>query len=217
MNQATQLPSPCLVVLVGPGASGKSTWAAESFAADVVVSSDRLRAVVGAGPDDLEASDDAFAVLDTVVRMRVGRGLTTVVDTLGLDGGRRAAWVALARAHAMPCVAVAFDTPAEECRARNRGRAQPIPARVLTDQLRAWARARSSLDAEGFDQVLAPLPVRVVSAPFAGATAAADRQRERPTGLRFGLHLSEFPSATGAWLGETAAAAEQAPGSTRST
>ena len=36
----------------------------------------------------------------------------------------------------MPCVAVAFDTPAAECRARNRARAKRIPADVLTGQLR---------------------------------------------------------------------------------
>ena len=80
-----------LVVLVGPGASGKSTWAAEQFAPTDVVSSDALRALVGAGPDDITASVDAFALLDDVVRQRVARSLTTVVDTLGLDAatGRR--------------------------------------------------------------------------------------------------------------------------------
>ena len=40
------LPSPCVVVLVGPGASGKSTWAASHFPPDSVISSDRLRALV---------------------------------------------------------------------------------------------------------------------------------------------------------------------------
>ena len=40
-----RLPSPCLVVLVGPAGSGKSTWAAAHFPADQVVSTDRLRAV----------------------------------------------------------------------------------------------------------------------------------------------------------------------------
>ena len=104
------------MVLVGPGASGKSTWAAAHFPPDAVVSSDRLRAVVGAGEDDVTASADAFALLEDVVRLRVGRRLTTVVDTLGLDADRRTAWLALARQHGLPCVAVAFDTPAAECR-----------------------------------------------------------------------------------------------------
>ncbi len=106
------LPSPCVVVLVGPGASGKSTWAAEHFPADSIVSSDRLRAVVGAGEDDITASTDAFALLEQIVAARLGRGLTTVIDTLGLDTDRRRAWLALARRHGLPCVAVAFDTPA---------------------------------------------------------------------------------------------------------
>jgi len=97
---------------VGPGASGKSTWAAAHFPADSIVSSDRLRALVGTGEDDVAASTDAFALLDEVVRRRLSRRLTTVIDTLGLNVERRRAWLALARSHDLPCVAIAFDTPA---------------------------------------------------------------------------------------------------------
>ena len=215
VGQPVHLPAPCLVVLVGPGASGKSTWAGSHFPADAVVSSDRLRAVAGAGPDDVTASADAFALLEDIVRMRVGRRLTTVVDTLGLDGERRAGWLALARAHGVPCVAVAFDTPAAECRARNRARTPRIPADVLTGQLRAWGSVRDRLGDEGFDRLLVAEPVRVVAEPFVRAAEAAQRQREQPTGLRFGLHLGEFVAPGGArgtreWLRTTAAAAESA-------
>jgi F420-dependent oxidoreductase-like protein len=209
------LPAPCVVVLVGPGAAGKSTWAAANFPADTIVSSDRLRAVVGAGEDDVTASADAFSLLDDIVARRVGRGLTTVIDTLGLDGVRRRGWLELAKAHAMSCVAVAFDTPADECRARNRGRAKRIPADVLAAQLRSWPGTRDGLGDEGFDVVLAPEPVRVVPASFVGASAAARRQQERPTGLRFGLHIGEFSAAGGSeatagWLRQAAVAAEAA-------
>ncbi|MFI5100758.1 MAG: LLM class flavin-dependent oxidoreductase [Actinomycetes bacterium] len=202
------LPDPCLVVLVGPGASGKSSWAAEQFPPDAVVSSDALRATVGAGPDDLSASADAFALLREIVRLRVGRGLTTVVDTLGNE---RDEWLALARAHGMPCVAVAFDTPAQVCRARNRARPRPTPAAVHTAQLRAWAGTRDHLT--GFDRVLAPEPVRVVPAAFARARAAAERQRAAPAGLRFALHIGTFPGGAAALranLRSTAADAEAA-------
>ncbi|HEU5158578.1 MAG TPA: TIGR03560 family F420-dependent LLM class oxidoreductase [Streptosporangiaceae bacterium] len=211
-DAARHLPAPCLVVLVGPGASGKSTWAAAHFAADSIVSSDRLRALVGAGEDDIAASDDAFALLDQVVRHRMGRRLTTVIDTLGLDPARRSAWLALAREHDVPCVAVAFDTPAEECRARNRGRAKRIPADALRTQLRAWTRVRASLPDEGFAAVISPEPVRVVPEAFAAAPQAARRQREQPTRLRFGLHLATYPwgSSMGERLREIAAAAEDA-------
>jgi F420-dependent oxidoreductase-like protein len=215
VSESVQLPSPCLVVLVGPGAAGKSTWAAAHFAPAEIVSSDALRAVVGTGDDDLSASEDAFAVLDAIVRMRIGRRLTTVIDTLGLDPQRRAGWLALARSQQVPCVAVAFDTPAATCRARNRARRRSIPADVLSTQLKTWSATRDGLTGEGFDRVLAPTPVRVVSAPFAGSTAAAARQRDEPVGLRFGLHLGAFDAPGGApalrdWLREVAVGAEAA-------
>ena len=57
MDQAAvPLPDPALVVLVGPSGSGKSYWAAEYYRPHEVVSSDRLRAVVGSGEHDLDAS-----------------------------------------------------------------------------------------------------------------------------------------------------------------
>jgi predicted kinase len=171
-EQTVNLPSPCVVVLVGPGASGKSTWAARHFAPELVVGSDRLRAVVGSGEDDLAASDDAFALLEQIVAKRVARRLTTVIDTLGLDPVRRAAWVALARAHDLPCVAVAFDTPAAVCRARNRNRDKRIPTDVLAGQLRTWRQVRDSLAGEGFVQVITPTAVRVVPEQFAGGRRA---------------------------------------------
>ncbi|HEX6470113.1 MAG TPA: TIGR03560 family F420-dependent LLM class oxidoreductase [Streptosporangiaceae bacterium] len=211
-DDGLNLPAPCLVVLVGPGASGKSTWAAAHFRPEAIVSSDRLRALIGAAEDDIGASEDAFRLLDEIVRQRVRRRLTTVIDTLGLSAERRAAWLDLARAHDLPCVAVAFDTPAEECRARNRQRSKRIPADVLAAQLRTWARVGESLPAEGYDAVLSPRPVRVVPKAFAAAREAARRQREQPAGLRFGLHLAAYPwrAAMADRLREIAAAAEEA-------
>jgi F420-dependent oxidoreductase-like protein len=208
-----RLPSPCLVVLAGPVASGKSTWAAEHFPPDAVVSSDRLRALVGAGEDDIAASADALALLDDVVARRAARRLTTVVDTTGLDAGKRATWLRLARAHALACVAVAFDTPAGVCRARNRARDRPVPAAVLTAQLKAWPAVREALAVEGFDQVLAPEPVRVVPPAFLASAEAGDRQRDSPVGLRFALHLGEFRGGAAGMrqrLREIAVAAEAA-------
>src|SRR5881392_3300979 len=136
-----------LVVLVGPSASGKTTWAGACFRRDEVVSSDRLRAVVGASERDLAASADAFAVLELVVAARVRRRLTTVVDTLGLDPARRAAWRKLARTHGVPCVAVAFDTPPALCRRRNAERppGDRVPPRILSGQLEAYAEQRPGL------------------------------------------------------------------------
>jgi alkanesulfonate monooxygenase SsuD/methylene tetrahydromethanopterin reductase-like flavin-dependent oxidoreductase (luciferase family)/predicted kinase len=188
VTEPLHLPAPCVVILAGPGASGKSTWAAEHFSADQVVGSDQLRALVGAGEDDIAASTDAFDLLDRIVERRLARRLTTVIDTLGMDADRRRRWHDLAAAHGLPCVTVAFDTPAAECRERNRNRAKRIPADVLTGQLRTWAKVRDALEGE-VHQVRA---VRVVPDAFRTADAAVKRQQERPTGLRFGLHIGQY-------------------------
>lgn len=88
-----QFPDPIVVVLVGAAGSGKSHWAATHFAANQIVSSDGLRAAVGRGENDLEASADAFALLDTIVAKRISRRLTTVIDTLGFGADlRRRVW-----------------------------------------------------------------------------------------------------------------------------
>jgi F420-dependent oxidoreductase-like protein len=187
-----------VLVLVGPGASGKSSWAAANFPSDTIVSSDRLRAVVGAAEDDLAASTDALSLLEEIVQRRVGRRLTTVIDTLGLDPERRRGWLATAARHGVPCVAVTFDTPPAECRARNRARAKRVPAGVLAGQLRTWARTRDLLAEEGFHTVLPASPLRVVPAAFVTAQQAAQRQRDEPVGLRFGLQLSSFTFPGGA-------------------
>jgi alkanesulfonate monooxygenase SsuD/methylene tetrahydromethanopterin reductase-like flavin-dependent oxidoreductase (luciferase family)/predicted kinase len=184
------LPRPCLVVLVGPSGAGKSRWAAERFAAGEIVSSDRLRAMVGEAEDDVAASEDAFRLLDAVVEARLARGLTAVVDTLGVDPSRRRAWIDLASRAGLPAVAVLFETPADVCRARNRLRPRPVPAAVLGGQIRRFRAARDAVAGEPFAAVL-----RV------GADAAAEPESESPAaasgpgrgpGLRFGLHISRF-------------------------
>ncbi len=210
-GDAALLPVPCLVVLVGPSASGKSTWAGEQFAPDEIVSSDRLRGIVGHGEDDLDATADAFALLDTIVEQRLSRRLTTVIDTLGLDDDRREQYRRRAADHDVPCVAVAFDIDADECRARNRSSARPLPATAIRQQLSRWGEVRGRLDGEGFDQVLRPAPVRHVAAHLRSSAPLAVDEAARPVGLRFGLHVSAFPwDDIAAGLRATVVGAEQA-------
>jgi F420-dependent oxidoreductase-like protein len=187
-----RLPFPCLVVLVGPSGAGKSTWAAANFRTSQVVSSDSLRAIVGEGPDDQRAGTDAFDLLDVVLERRLRRRLLTVVDTLGLDPGRRRGYLELARRHGMACHAVVWDTPPEVCRARNRARDRPVPPKALTAQIRAWEAAQVLIPEENFDEVHRPGPVAVVPAGTVAAPLFADRQREDPMPLRFGLQVPSF-------------------------
>ncbi len=211
-----RLPASCLVVLVGPSGSGKSAWAAEWFPPGRVVSADHLRSLVGKGEHDQRAGTDAFAVLDLVLDRRLRRGLFTVVDTLGLDRDRRRDYVALARRHGRPVVAIAFDdVPAAECRARNAARPRPVPAKALAAQLKRWPSVLAELPADGFDAVHAPGPVRVVDRQLVHAPEAAQRQEDDPMSLEFGLQIASFewpggPSEIAARLGRIAEAAEEA-------
>jgi F420-dependent oxidoreductase-like protein len=210
-----RLPDPCLVVLVGATGAGKSAWAGAWFHPDQVVSSDRLRAVVGAGERDQRASRDAFELLDLIVAKRLRRGLTTVVDSTGLEAKRRAAWRSLAEREGLPAHAVVFDTPEKVVRERNRARGTPVPAKVVAAQLREAAGVRELLAGEGFAGVHAAAPVELVPPSFLTAPEAAVRQEEDPMALEFGLQLSRFdwdghPASTARTLADVARAAEEA-------
>ena len=185
------LPSPCVVVLIGPSGSGKSTWAAAHFPPDQIVSSDRLRAVVGEGEEDLAASDDAFSILEQVVAQRLRRRLTTVVDTLGLDGTRRGGWLQRARDHDVATVCVVFGTRSQECKTRNRARGKRVPDKVLGQQVRQVTQQRETFATE-FDIVLEPAVVRTAPARVARTAPLAAEQARAPVGLQFGLQIPDY-------------------------
>ncbi len=200
------LPDPAVIVLAGASGSGKSTWAAEGYRSTEVVSSDALRAVVGSGTGDLDATGDAFDLLDRIVDARIGRGLTTVVDTLGLDATRRQSYLARARAAGLPAALVLLDTEPRLCRERNARRDRPVPAPALAAQLKKVAVLTAAGEAEGWDRVVrvtaaASPEVTMGSAPAAAASPAAT--------LSVILQVSRFEwgEQPGPWLRDLAAAA----------
>jgi len=208
---AAAIPDPALVVLVGAAGCGKSTWAAERYLPAEIVSSDHLRAMVGSGEHDQEASADAFGLLDQIVAARARRHLTTVVDTLGLDAGRRTTWRELARQAGLPAVAVLFDTDPALCRQRNRSRARSVPAAALAAQLRRLPGVAAQLATEGWDLVVSPAAAtEPLHSP--GIRQAASQQREHPARLEFILQISRFGWADdpAGWLTSVALAAADA-------
>ena len=202
------LPDPALIVLVGASGAGKSTWAAQRYRAAEIVSSDDLRGIVGSGRHDLDASADAFLLLDQIVAARVRRGLTCVIDTLGLDAERRRGYLALAKAHGLPAVAVVFDVAAPLVRARNAARERPVPAPTLRSQLARAGQVRGDVEAENWDRVLEVSDATPIDAVRGDQPSPADA----PRGLEFVLQISRFPWADdpAGWLAGMARAAEAA-------
>jgi alkanesulfonate monooxygenase SsuD/methylene tetrahydromethanopterin reductase-like flavin-dependent oxidoreductase (luciferase family)/predicted kinase len=205
------LPDPALVVLVGPSGSGKSTWASARYRADEIVSSDALRGVVGSGPHDLDASADAFALLETIVEARLGRRLTTVVDTLGTDTERRRRWLRLARDAGLPAVVVVLATEAATCRTRNAERDRPVPAPVLAQQVARHADHVAAVADEGWDLVETVTDTSPPVAPEPRGRPSRGPERRTSQGLKIALQLSRFPWGDDplAWVSDVARAADE--------
>jgi alkanesulfonate monooxygenase SsuD/methylene tetrahydromethanopterin reductase-like flavin-dependent oxidoreductase (luciferase family)/predicted kinase len=206
-----RLPDPAMVVLAGAAGSGKSSWAAEQFRTAEIVSSDALRAAVGSGPSDLDASAEAFALLDQIVAARTKRSLMTVIDTLGLDPERRADYRRLARTAGLPAVLVIMKTAAAVCRERNRERDRPVPAPVLTDQIRKIKRLLDTAHDEGWDQILI---IEQHSADEAAIDVqpTPDHDHGPSTRPRVVLQVSRFPwpeSDPAGWLRDLALTADE--------
>jgi alkanesulfonate monooxygenase SsuD/methylene tetrahydromethanopterin reductase-like flavin-dependent oxidoreductase (luciferase family)/predicted kinase len=189
------IPDPALVVLIGPSGSGKSTWADQNFRTQEIISSDRLRAIVGSGEHDLDASTDAFAVLDQLVEARLRRRLLTVVDTLGLDDDRRRRHLALARELAIPAILVVFDVPEPLVRERNRQRARPVPASALTSQIRRFRQLQTRLADEGWDLRAPGSEVAIRPAHLQVSPAETSHPGGATASLRLILHLARFTGA----------------------
>jgi alkanesulfonate monooxygenase SsuD/methylene tetrahydromethanopterin reductase-like flavin-dependent oxidoreductase (luciferase family)/predicted kinase len=209
MVVASPLPDPAVVVLAGAAGSGKSTWAAERYRTSEIVSSDALRAIVGSGPADLDASIDAFELLDTIVSARAGRSLTTVIDTLGLDHGRRLGYLELARSAGLPALLVIMNSSPRLCRERNRLRDRPVPAPILTEQLRKIKSMVDTASDEGWDQVLI-IEESVTATMPPPDTDRIDRDHGPARCPRVILQVSRFPwgGDPAKWLGDIALAAD---------
>lgn len=189
------VPDPALVVLIGPSGAGKSTWAEQNFRPEEIISSDRLRSIVGSGEHDLDASADAFAVLDQMVAARLRRRFLTVVDTLGLDDDRRLRHLALAREVGLPAILVIFEVPEQLARERNRQRTRPVPASVLTSQIRRFRQLRPRLGDEGWDIRSAGEVVAIKPAQAIGRPAEPTDAHGRARAMRMVLHIPRFPGA----------------------
>jgi alkanesulfonate monooxygenase SsuD/methylene tetrahydromethanopterin reductase-like flavin-dependent oxidoreductase (luciferase family)/predicted kinase len=208
-NVTSGIPDPALIVLVGVSGSGKSTWAEQRYRSQEIVSSDDLRGIVGSGRHDLDASADAFRLLDDIVGARMRRGLTCVVDTLGLEPERRRGYRAVAAAAGMPAVVVVFDVPAALARERNARRDRPVPAPVLRAQLARVAQVLVEVAHEGWDEVV----VVGAQAPRRQHAPAAPVTHGVPSGgLEFVLQLSRFAWRDDPlrWLTQMALAADAA-------
>ena len=148
-----RVPGAALVLLIGAAGSGKSTFARRQFDAEVVISSDRLRAVLAGDEADQGTTEAVFRQLDQWLDARLAAGTLAVVDATNVEWTRRTALIGRAHHHGRPAIAIVFDLPLDLCLARNAARPRTVRAAVIRRQHDELRRDLVRLDLEGFSAV----------------------------------------------------------------
>lgn len=122
-----------LLVAVGPGASGKSTYAATA-AVDVVVCLDSLRREIGGDEGDQSVTPAAVQRQNALLEQYLSAGSTVFLDSTNVEPRVRAELVERARRRGRPVVALRFLPDLDTCLTRNALR--PVNRRIPDDTLR---------------------------------------------------------------------------------
>ena len=152
--KVVRLVRPSVVVLCGPAACGKSTFAAGHFRPTQIISSDHARALVCDDEHDQRFQTQAFALVHFLIEQRLGLNRLCVVDSTALKPAARQNLLDLARKYQVPCVAFFFTVPLEKCVERDAGRERTVGRVVVEQQYQLFEQAAASIRQEGFDQVL---------------------------------------------------------------
>jgi predicted kinase len=149
-----RLTRPSVVVLCGPAACGKSTFAAKHFRPTQIISSDQARALVCDDERDQRFQPQAFALVHFLVEQRLSINRLCVVDSTALTAGARKTLLELARRFHVPAVVLLLDVPLEICLQRDAQRERTVGPPVIERQHQLFEQAKPSLKQEGFDQVI---------------------------------------------------------------
>ncbi len=144
---------PSVLVLCGPAACGKSTFAARHFRPTQVISSDSCRQLVCDDETDQRYHLQAFALVNFLVGQRLSINRLCVVDSTALTPGARKSLLDLGRKYRVPTELFLFDVAIEKCLERNLSRARSVEPKVIEEQYRLFKQAHEAIRSEGFDQV----------------------------------------------------------------
>ena len=131
-----------LVILVGPPASGKSTWG-KKFAQEnnlVYVSTDAIRAELGTGEGDQSVSSAAFSTARARISAALVAGKSAMIDATSVTKKSRKDWINLGRTHNAYIIAVAFEVLREELLKRDTERKRNVGADIIDRFLNKYER-----------------------------------------------------------------------------
>jgi polynucleotide kinase-phosphatase len=166
------LPYAGIVLLVGPSNSGKSTLlkrllANEQLLSSEVVSSDDFRVLVSdiefidwkqRPTDEADAlydqyqkiSEEAFALMDSLVETRCKLNKLTIVDATHLHPDDRKRYISIARNNHVPIVAIILDVDQDILLERDELRDNPRGKRRIKQQYQVFKREKRFIKKEGY-------------------------------------------------------------------
>ncbi len=149
-----RLVRPSVVVLCGPAACGKSTFAERHFRPTQIISSDRARALVCDDEKDQRFQAQAFALLNCLIEQRLSINRLCVVDSTALAPQARKSLLELSRRFRVPSTALLLNVPLAACLERDAGRERTVGAPAIERQYQLFEQAKAAIGQEGFDQVI---------------------------------------------------------------
>jgi predicted kinase len=149
-----RLTRPSVVVLCGPAACGKSTFAERHFRPTQIVSSDKARALVCDDDRDQRFQAQAFALLHCLIEQRLSINRLCVVDSTALTLQARKSLLELSRRFRVPAVVLLLDVPLPTCLERDAKRERTVGAPAIERQFQMFEQAKATIGQEGFDQII---------------------------------------------------------------
>jgi protein phosphatase len=153
-EKRVRLIRPSIVLLCGPAACGKSTFAQRHFRPTQIISSDWARARVCDDERDQRFQTQAFALVHYLTELRLGLNRLCVVDSTALTPPHRREYLELAKRFQVPCVVFLFDISLEKCVERDRSRERTVGSPVIERQYLAFGQTKTEIRQEGFDQII---------------------------------------------------------------
>jgi predicted kinase len=145
---------PSVIVLCGPAACGKSTFATRHFRSTHIISSDICRKLVCDDEGDQRYHSQTFALVNFLIGQRLSINRLCVVDSTALTPGSRKSLLDLGRKYRVRTELFLFDIALEKCLERDRMRPRSVGPRVIEEQFRLFKQAQDSVRSEGFDEVV---------------------------------------------------------------
>jgi len=149
-----RLHRPSIVVLCGPAACGKSTFAQRHFRPTQIISSDWARAHICDDERDQRFNTQAFALVHFLVEQRLMVNRLCVVDSTAVTSPARKDLVDLAKKHHVPSTLILFHVPLETCIERDQKRERSVGSAIVERQFQAFEQSKEAIRQEGFDQVV---------------------------------------------------------------